>query len=526
MKFSKPAAFIFLVAFFSCLCIITANAQPSRFSYSHYINGKGDTLHYRMLTPDYTTHKYPLVIFLHGSGERGNNNEAQLKWGVMNFATDEMMSAHPAIVVAPQCPANMSWHNFSGRDGNVAELRLQDNPSKPMELLIGLIHELIKKAAVDTNRIYITGLSMGGFGTYDAIERYPNLFAAAVPVCGGGDVSKASAIAHIPIWILHGAEDASVDPHFSTVMVDALMKRVLIPALHNILKWGIFHGSQLTVIRWFWNGCSANISKVCAEFLKDTHNCFTANKHTTTFAFMEHRTKLSVNINKIATLRNSRGGNNPDVLKAAIDVQRFGADGVTVHPRPDERHIRYSDVRAIKNIITTEFNIEGNCSEQKFVDLVLETKPQQVTLVPDALNQITSDHGWNTVEYKDYLQRMIKIFKDAGIRVSIFVDPIVEMVEGAAQTGTDRIELYTESYAKNFQENKEKAVAPYINVAQKARELGLGLNAGHDLDLHNLKYFKQNIPWLDEVSIGHALISDALYLGLENTVQMYKRQLM
>lgn len=241
---------------------------------------------------------------------------------------------------------------------------------------------------------------------------------------------------------------------------------------------------------------------------------------------MEHITKLSVNINKIATLRNSRGGNNPDVLKAAIDVQRFGADGVTVHPRPDERHIRYSDVRAIKKIITTEFNIEGNCSEQKFVDLVLEVKPHQVTLVPDALNQITSDHGWNTIEHKNYLQDMIKIFKSAGIRVSIFVDPAIEMVEGAAQTGTDRIELYTESYAKHFLENKEKAITPYIAAAEKAREFGLGLNAGHDLDLHNLKYMKQNIPWLGEVSIGHALICDALYVGLENAVQMYKRQLM
>jgi len=241
---------------------------------------------------------------------------------------------------------------------------------------------------------------------------------------------------------------------------------------------------------------------------------------------MEHVTKLSININKIATLRNSRGGNNPDVLKAAIDVQRFGADGVTVHPRPDERHIRYSDVRVIKNIITTEFNIEGNCREQKFIDLVLEVKPNQVTLVPDALNQITSDHGWNTIENKSYLQEMIKIFKSGGIRVSIFVDPVIEMVEGAAQTGTNRIELYTEVYAKHFHENKEKAIASYIAAAQKAKDLGLGLNAGHDLDLHNLKYFKQNIPWVDEVSIGHALISDALYLGLENTVQMYKRQLL
>src|SRR3954447_2396617 len=241
---------------------------------------------------------------------------------------------------------------------------------------------------------------------------------------------------------------------------------------------------------------------------------------------MEHITKLSVNINKIATLRNSRGGNNPDVVKAATDIQRFGGDGVTVHPRPDERHIRDSDVRSIKNIITTEFNIEGNCREQKFIDLVLETKPNQVTLVPDALNQITSDHGWNTAENKNYLQDVIKVFKDAGIRVSIFVDPVIEMVEGAAETGTDRIELYTESYAKHFQDNKEKAIEPYIAAAQKAKELGLGLNAGHDLDLHNLKYFKQNIPCLDEVSIGHALICDALYLGLENSVQMYKRQLM
>jgi pyridoxine 5-phosphate synthase len=237
-------------------------------------------------------------------------------------------------------------------------------------------------------------------------------------------------------------------------------------------------------------------------------------------------TKLSVNINKIATLRNSRGGNNPDVVKAAIDVQRFGADGVTVHPRPDERHIRYSDVREIKKIIKTEFNIEGNCTEQKFVDLVLETKPDQVTLVPDVLGQITSDHGWDTITHKDYLQNIIAVFKKAGIRVSIFVDPVVEMVEGAAATGTDRIELYTEGYAKQFATgNKQKAIEPYVAAAKKAKELNLGLNAGHDLDLHNLKFFKENIPWLDEVSIGHALICDAIYLGLENTVQLYKRQL-
>ena len=237
-------------------------------------------------------------------------------------------------------------------------------------------------------------------------------------------------------------------------------------------------------------------------------------------------THLSVNINKIATLRNSRGGNNPDVVKAAVDVQRFGADGVTVHPRPDERHIRYNDAREIKKIITTEFNIEGNCREQKFVDLVLETKPQQVTLVPDTLGQLTSDHGWNTIENKNYLRDIIAVFKKAGIRVSIFVDPDVKMVDGAAATGTDRIELYTEGYARQFAAgNKQSAVQPYVEAAKKAKELGLGLNAGHDLDLKNLKYFKENIPWLDEVSIGHALITDAIYLGLENAVQLYKRQL-
>lgn len=240
---------------------------------------------------------------------------------------------------------------------------------------------------------------------------------------------------------------------------------------------------------------------------------------------MESITKLSVNINKFATLRNSRGGNNPNVVKAAIDAQRFGADGVTVHPRPDERHIRYNDVREIKKIITTEFNIEGNCTEEKFVNLVLETKPHQVTLVPDALDQITSNHGWNTIEHKDYLKKVINIFKAAGIRVSIFVDPVIEMVEGAAATGTDRIELYTEGYAKEFLTDKNKAVAPYIAAAQKAKEFNLGINAGHDLDLHNLKFFKQNIPWLNEVSIGHAIVCDALYLGYQNTVQMYKRQL-
>jgi pyridoxine 5-phosphate synthase len=237
-------------------------------------------------------------------------------------------------------------------------------------------------------------------------------------------------------------------------------------------------------------------------------------------------TKLSVNIKKFSTLRNSRGGNNPDVIKAAVDAQHFGEDGVTVHPRPDERHIRYADVRAIKKIITTEFNIEGNCDEQKFIDLVLETKPDQVTLVPDTLGQLTSDHGWNTIEHKDYLAEKIKVFKNAGIRVSIFVDPVIEMIEGAAATGTDRIELYTEAYATEFAKgNKETAAAPYIEAAKKAKELGLGINAGHDLDLKNLQYLKQRIPWVDEVSIGHALICDALYLGFENALQLYKRQL-
>jgi pyridoxine 5-phosphate synthase len=237
-------------------------------------------------------------------------------------------------------------------------------------------------------------------------------------------------------------------------------------------------------------------------------------------------TSLSVNINKFATIRNSRGGNNPDVVKAAVDAQLFGADGVTVHPRPDERHIRYHDVREIKKIITTEFNIEGNCSEQKFVDLVLEVKPHQVTLVPDAEGQLTSDHGWDTVKHKDYLVEMIRVFQNAGIRVSIFVDPVEEIVAGAAATGTDRIELYTEGYATHYHKDRQKAIAPYIAAAKKATELGLGINAGHDLDLKNLQFFAQHIPGLLEVSIGHALICDALYLGYENAIQMYKRQLL
>lgn len=235
--------------------------------------------------------------------------------------------------------------------------------------------------------------------------------------------------------------------------------------------------------------------------------------------------KLSVNINKVATLRNARGGNVPDVIKAAIDIQRFGAHGITVHPRPDERHITYKDVRELKKVITTEFNIEGNPKEQKFVDLVLEVNPHQVTLVPDTQGQLTSDHGWDTVTNKEYLEKIIALFKKAGIRTSIFVDPILSMVEGAQLTGTDRIELYTESYATGFAKDRNAAVLPFTSAAKRAQELGLGINAGHDLSLENLHYFYKQVPHLSEVSIGHALISDALYFGLENTVQMYLRQL-
>jgi pyridoxine 5-phosphate synthase len=237
-------------------------------------------------------------------------------------------------------------------------------------------------------------------------------------------------------------------------------------------------------------------------------------------------TKLSVNINKLATLRNSRGGNNPDLIKSAKDIERFGADGITVHPRPDERHIRYTDVYELKKVVSTEFNIEGNCIEQSFVDLVLANKPTQVTLVPDAGGQLTSNHGWNTIEHAVYLKDIIAVFKNAGIRVSIFLDPVAEMVEGAKAVGSDRIELYTEAYAKEYaMGNKQLAIEPFIAAAIKANELGLGINAGHDLDLQNLKYFSDNIPGLHEVSIGHALICDAIYLGLQNTVQLYKRQL-
>lgn len=237
-------------------------------------------------------------------------------------------------------------------------------------------------------------------------------------------------------------------------------------------------------------------------------------------------TRLSVNINKIATLRNSRGGNNPNLVQVAKDCERFGAEGITVHPRPDERHIRYQDVQDLSKIITTEFNIEGNPKEDKFVALVLAVKPAQVTLVPDTLGQLTSDHGWDTISEQAYLKNIIAKFKTAGIRVSIFVDPDEKMVQAAATTGTDRIELYTEMYAKQFATgNKEAAIAPYIKAAALANQLGLGINAGHDLDRFNLPYLIQQIPSIDEVSIGHALISDALYLGLENTIQLYKRAL-
>lgn len=236
-------------------------------------------------------------------------------------------------------------------------------------------------------------------------------------------------------------------------------------------------------------------------------------------------TKLSVNINKFATIRNSRGGNNPNLVQVAQDAERFGAQGITVHPRPDERHIRYRDVYDLKAVVSTEFNIEGNPKEKKFVELVLANTPTQVTLVPDVSGQLTSNHGWNTVEHQTYLQDIIAEFQSAGIRVSIFVDPDLKMVEAASTTGADRIELYTEAYATNFQQNKELAIKPYRDAALLAQKLGLGLNAGHDLDLHNLRYFAQNIPDLQEVSIGHALVCDCLYLGMENTIQRYLRQL-
>ncbi len=235
-------------------------------------------------------------------------------------------------------------------------------------------------------------------------------------------------------------------------------------------------------------------------------------------------TKLSVNINKIATLRNARGGDRPNVVQAAKDCERFGAHGITVHPRPDERHIRYRDVYDLKEVVTTEFNIEGNPTPD-FLKLVKDVKPAQATLVPDAPDAITSNAGWDTLKYKDFLTDVILELREQGIRVSIFVDPVEKMLEGAALVKTDRVELYTEAYATNYHQNKEKAIAPYLAAAKKAQEYGLGLNAGHDLDLDNLKYLHNTLPGLDEVSIGHALICDALYLGLENTIQLYLRQL-
>ncbi|MBY8963230.1 pyridoxine 5'-phosphate synthase [Flavobacterium sp. D11R37] len=234
--------------------------------------------------------------------------------------------------------------------------------------------------------------------------------------------------------------------------------------------------------------------------------------------------KLSVNINKIATLRNSRGGNVPDLLKVAADVQKFGAQGVTIHPRPDERHIRYQDARDLVPVVHTEYNIEGN-PVRKFIDLVLEVKPTQVTLVPDADDAITSNAGWDTIKHKSFLQEVIQEFKSNGIRTSIFVDPVSAMVEGAKETGTDRIELYTESFAHQYGLGNKNGIEPYIEAAKVANSLGLGINAGHDLSLDNIKFFKENIPGLLEVSIGHALISESLYLGLENVVNMYLQKL-
>ena len=232
-------------------------------------------------------------------------------------------------------------------------------------------------------------------------------------------------------------------------------------------------------------------------------------------------TRLSVNINKVATIRNSRGGNVPDVTRAALNCEAFGAEGITVHPRPDERHIRYADVREIRPLLKTEFNIEGNPTVPSFVDLVLEVVPDQVTMVPDSHSAITSNAGWNTLENRDLLTDLCKTFKAKGIRTSIFIDPDPRMAEGAAACGADRVELYTADYAAQFPQNPKKAIARYLETAKRARECGLGLNAGHDLSLENLAYFIQTIPWTDEVSIGHALISDALYMGLEKTIQAY-----
>ena len=235
-------------------------------------------------------------------------------------------------------------------------------------------------------------------------------------------------------------------------------------------------------------------------------------------------TRLSVNINKIATLRNARGGNNPDVIKTAINCERFGAQGITVHPRPDERHIRYADTIALKKVVTTEFNIEGY-PDNRYLQIIRETIPAQATLVPDKPDAITSNAGWDTIANEKFLEEIVAEIKSLGVRVSVFVDPYAKMVEGAKRVGADRIELYTEPYAAHYHENKENAIKPYIEAAKVAHRLGLGINAGHDLDLNNLRYLKQSIPYLDEVSIGHALICDALYLGLENTIQLYLRAL-
>lgn len=234
--------------------------------------------------------------------------------------------------------------------------------------------------------------------------------------------------------------------------------------------------------------------------------------------------RLSVNINKIATLRNARGGNTPNVVEAAKRLESFGAQGITVHPRPDERHIRYADVRELSGVVSTEFNIEGN-PNQKFIDLVLEVTPAQVTLVPDAEDVLTSNSGWDTIKHKDFLKGVIANFKAHGIRTSIFVDPEVEMIQGAAEVGADRIELYTESYAQGYIEDRVKAIQPYIICAEEAKKLGLGINAGHDLSLDNIEFFAQKIPFADEVSIGHALISEALYEGLEPVVKSYLKKL-
>ncbi len=235
-------------------------------------------------------------------------------------------------------------------------------------------------------------------------------------------------------------------------------------------------------------------------------------------------TKLSVNINKIATLRNARGGNVPDLLKDATDIQKFGAAGITIHPRPDERHIRYQDARDLKAVVYTEYNIEGN-PLHNFIDLVLECKPDQVTLVPDAIGAITSSAGWDTIKNQAYLTEMIQEFQRNGIRTSIFVDPVLDIIEGAKKTGTDRIELYTEAFAHQYSLGNENGIDPYVKSAVLANELGIGINAGHDLSLDNIQFFKQNIPGLLEVSIGHALISESLYLGLENVVNMYLQKL-